>query len=74
MITLREFLEVENTTQRAFAKRAGISVSYLNEVVAGKKTPSLKKALAIYAATDSKVSLESLVGSPSAGASQSEAS
>lgn len=51
-----------------------MSVSYLNEVVAGKKTPSLKKALAIHFATGGQVPLESLVGSPSSPASlQSEA-
>ena len=73
MKTLSEYLASEGITQSDFAKAVGVSRSYLSEIVAGVKVPSLEVALKIRAKACNKVSLDTLVKSP-VSASSKEAS
>lgn len=61
MQKLQGYLQSTGQTQVAFALRVGISKSYLSELKTGKKTPSLRLAMKIQAATDSKVPAASWV-------------
>ncbi|MBI4083165.1 MAG: helix-turn-helix domain-containing protein [Candidatus Lambdaproteobacteria bacterium] len=42
-LKLRQFREARNLTQKVFAGKAGLSVSYLNEIEKGKKYPKADK-------------------------------
>lgn len=57
MMDLKTYLAKTGTSQRAFAERAGISPSFLNEVLRTTKEPGLEMAQKIAAATDGAVSL-----------------
>ncbi|WP_092419164.1 helix-turn-helix transcriptional regulator [Alloyangia pacifica] len=66
MTSLSEYLRSNGLSQREFAARVGLSKTYVNEIVAGSKTPSLKAALEIQEATKGAVTLASLLKSNSA--------
>lgn len=46
-LTLRRYLRQTKTTQLALAKRLGISQPYLNQILNGRRTPSLELAVDI---------------------------
>ena len=58
MEKLREYLCNAGVTQRAFAETVGLSRSHLNEIISGRKRPSLDLAFAIARATSGTVSVE----------------
>lgn len=57
MMDLKTYLATTGTSQRAFAERAGISPSFLNEVLKETKEPGLEMAQKIASATEGAVSL-----------------
>lgn len=63
MAKLSEFLTARRkpTTQADWAKRFGISRSYLSELMSGKYTPSLKLAKRIQEQTKGRVPMSSWV-------------
>lgn len=61
MQTLADYIKQSGLTQDAFARRVGISQSYLNDIAKGRKTPSLPVALRIATASGGVVSVASLV-------------
>lgn len=61
MTQLREYLTKNGITQGEFADRLGISRTYLNEIVGGRKTPTLEIAFAIQTQTDMEVTASSWV-------------
>lgn len=60
-MNLSQYLEHGQMSLSEFAKRAGISRSYMSEIAAGLKTPSLEMALKIHEATGESVPLKSLI-------------
>lgn len=60
MTALADYLDQAGVTQRAFAKKVGVSPSYICEIVKGTKSPGLKLALRIVAATGGVVSVGAL--------------
>lgn len=60
-MSLADYLREEKRSQVEFARRVGLSASYLNEIVRGVKTPALKVAIDIERETDGKVSIASLL-------------
>ena len=57
MMDLKTYLAETGTSQRAFAEKAGLSPSFLNEMLQGTKEPGLDTAQRIASATDGAVSL-----------------
>jgi len=55
MSIFAQYLTQSGTTQRAIAKAVSASPSYINELVKGTKSPSLKLAFAIERATQGAV-------------------
>lgn len=47
MATLHQYMTARKLTQRELAARLGLSVSYVNELLKGNKTPGLRVALRI---------------------------
>lgn len=56
---LREFLERSGERQQDFAKRVGVSSSYVSRLASGRRTPSLPMAVRI--ADAANIPLESLL-------------
>ena len=67
-MTLTEYLSATGTPIRALAERAETSPGYIHDIANGRRTPGLRLALRIVAATGGQVSVESLTSTPSAGA------
>jgi transcriptional regulator with XRE-family HTH domain len=61
MSDLQKYLDDNSITQREFAARVSSSPSYINEIVAGSKTPGLKLAFAIERATGGAVPASSWI-------------
>lgn len=60
-MTLAQYLEDRKCAQVEFAREAGLSTSYVNEIVRGVKTPSLAVAVKIARITNGSVSIDSLL-------------
>ena len=60
MSTLKQYLRDHELSQVDFAREVGISVSYLSEIAAGIKVPSLAVAVKIHRATGGAVSFHSM--------------
>ena len=58
---LKEYLDKENLTIRAFASIVGISGCYVHNLLSGRKNPSLPLAKRINIVTKGKVSIEELL-------------
>ncbi len=63
MVTVRldEYLFKTKTTKTAFAQQLGISRGYLQHILSGIKTPSVKLAKKIEEMTEGKVSKEEVL-------------
>ncbi len=61
MMNISQYLEQVQMRQCDFAKRVGISKSYMSEIAAGLKTPALDTAIKIHEATGGSVPLKSLI-------------
>ncbi|MBO9457310.1 helix-turn-helix transcriptional regulator [Paracoccus sp. R12_1] len=59
MEKLRAYLSDEGVTQKTFAEAVGLSRSHLNEIISGRKRPSLDVAFAIARATNGAISVDS---------------
>ena len=60
-MSLKSFIERSGLKPAQFARKAGISKSYLSEILAGERRPSPQLAEKIAKATKGEVSAESLV-------------
>jgi transcriptional regulator with XRE-family HTH domain len=58
---LNEYLERENEKASDFAKRIGLSRSFLSLIISGKRNPSPRVALKIEGATRKKVKAVELI-------------
>lgn len=58
MEKLRAYLCSAGVTQRSFADAVGLSRSHLNEIISGRKRPSLDLAFAIARATSGAVTVD----------------
>lgn len=61
---LSQIITESGVSQTKWAERLGISRSYLSDILAGNKTPSLALAVKIQAETQGRVTCESWVGGP----------
>ena len=59
MTQLRDFLSATKTKQSDLARRLGVSVAYMSELVNGSKTPGFELAFKIEDATGGAVSARS---------------
>ncbi len=64
MTQLRDFLATTKTKQSDLAKRLGVSVAYMSELVNGSKSPGYELAFRIEDATSGAVSARSWLPSP----------
>lgn len=64
MNSISTYLATANMTQAELARRVNVSRSYMNELVSGAKTPSLRVAAAIEKATRGKVKAIALLEKP----------
>lgn len=64
MTQLRDFLAASKTKQSDLAKRLGVSVAYMSELVNGSKSPGYELAFKIEDATGGAVSARSWLPSP----------
>lgn len=62
---LSQIITDSGKSQTFWAERLGISRSYLSDILAGNKTPSLALAVRIQAETEGRVTCESWVSRPS---------
>lgn len=60
-MTLAQFLQAEKMAQRQFAADVGVSPSYMNEIVQGVKSPSMKVAAKIEMLTQGRVPMSALL-------------
>jgi transcriptional regulator with XRE-family HTH domain len=68
-MTLSSYLQSRNLTQDSFARKTGLSHSYLNQLVNKKRRASPEIAKRIEAATDGEVTAASLLGVTDRGGS-----
>lgn len=61
MTPFAKWLDSDAETQSAFARKIGISRSYLSEIASGKKRPSLALAFKIESATEGAIPASSWV-------------
>ena len=61
-MTILEYLEAHSLRRRAFAAMLHISAGYLHDVLAGKKTPSVRMARRIEQATAGEVTAAEVLG------------
>jgi transcriptional regulator with XRE-family HTH domain len=61
MKTLKQYITESKMTQRELAVRSDLSPGFINDVLKGRKSPSLSVALRIVSATGGKVDIETLV-------------
>ncbi|WP_411838689.1 helix-turn-helix transcriptional regulator [Paracoccus sp. ME4] len=72
MEKLRAYLCSARVTQRSFADVVGLSRSHLNEIISGRKRPSLDVAFAIARATSGAVPVDAWQPSDDAGCHRDE--
>ena len=72
MEKLRAYLCTARVTQRSFADVIGLSRSHLNEIISGRKRPSLDVAFAIARATSGAVPVEAWEPSVDGGCHRDE--
>jgi transcriptional regulator with XRE-family HTH domain len=70
MTQLRDFLAITKTKQSDLAKRLGVSVAYMSELVNGSKSPGYELAFRIEDATGGAVSARSWLPSTEAQSDQ----
>lgn len=67
MTPLSQYLTERQISQAAFAAKVEASRSFINEIVAGRKTPGLQLALRIERETDGRVTALALSTLPKTG-------